>query len=114
LADSNGRVISRFLTGNITVSGYEQWAQGVVERLADKCRRLAARCQQRRMSSQSSPVLQTGSCYRRKDVQTIDVNKMSVQKKIGFDQREGRGLDVLIRGGVLRLQLIFVQSDLPQ
>jgi hypothetical protein len=39
---------------------------------------------------------------------------MSLQKKIVYDQSEGRGLDVLIRGGVLRLQLILVQSDLPQ
>jgi hypothetical protein len=55
LADSDGRVISRFLKSDITVLRYEQWAQGVVEWLADKGRRLAARCQQRRMSSQSSP-----------------------------------------------------------
>ena len=107
LADSDGRVISRFLKRDITVLHYEQWAQGVVERLADKGRRLAAGCQQRRTSSQSSPDLQTGSCYRRKDVQTIDDTKMSVQKKTGYDQREGRGLDELIRGGVLRLQLIW-------
>jgi hypothetical protein len=39
---------------------------------------------------------------------------MSVQKNTGYDQREGRSLDVLIRGGVLRLQLILVQSDLPR
>jgi hypothetical protein len=36
LADSEGRSISRFLKSDITVSRYEQWAQGVVERLADK------------------------------------------------------------------------------
>ena len=115
LADSDGRVISRFLKRDITVLHYEQWAQGVVERLADKGRRLAARCQQRRMSSQSSPgAPELAVAPDKKNVQTIDVSKMSVQKKIGFDQREGRGLDVLIRGGVLRLQLILVQSDLPR
>ena len=67
------------------------------------------------MSSQSSPgAPELAVAPDKKNVQTIDVSKMSVQKKIGFDQREGRGLDVLIRGGVLRLQLILVQSDLPR
>jgi hypothetical protein len=36
LADSEGRLISRFLRSDITVSRYEQWDQGVVERLVDK------------------------------------------------------------------------------
>jgi hypothetical protein len=36
LADSEGRLILRFLKSDITVSRYEQWAQRVVERLVDE------------------------------------------------------------------------------
>jgi hypothetical protein len=98
----------------LTVSRYEQWAQGVVERLADKevpsvgCRVSAATNVIAKFTrSPNWQLLSTKICPDYRKHEDVSAEEGS------YDQREGRGLDVLIRGGVLRLQLILVQSDLP-
>jgi hypothetical protein len=85
LADSNGRAISRFLKRGITVSRYEQLAQGVVERLAfDKVLSVGYKVSAGFKVSAVTGVNEkftrfsrTGSCSRRKSAQTTDVTKIS-------------------------------------